>query len=49
MFRFAFKEDVDLFYFEEKFKSTSKYDVDLFYFEDKKLITCKSLKLRNRL
>ena len=24
MFRFAFKEDVDLFYFEEKFKSTSK-------------------------
>ena len=36
MFRFAFKKDVDLFYFEEKFKSTSKEDADLFCFEEKK-------------
>ena len=38
-----------MFYFEEKFRSTSKEDADLFYFEDKELITCRSLKLRNTL
>ena len=43
------KEDAYLFYCEEKFRSTSKEDADLFYFEEKKLITCKSLKLRNKL
>ena len=56
MFRFVYnedtsisKEDAYLFYCEEKFRSTSKEDADLFYFEEKKLITCKSLKLRNKL
>ena len=43
------KEDADLFYCEEKFRSTFKEDADLFYFEEKELITCRSLKLRNRL
>ena len=43
------KEDADPFYFEEKFRSKSKEDADLFYFEEKELITCRSLKLRNKL
>ena len=30
-----------LFYFEEKFRSTSKEDADLFYFEEKFRSTCK--------
>ena len=42
-------EDANLFYCEEKFRSTSKEDADLFYFEEKELITCRSLKLRNKL
>ena len=48
-FSFASKEDADPFSFKEKFKSASKKDVDPFYFEEKKLITCRSLKLRNKL
>ena len=37
-----------MFYLEEKFRSTSKEDA-LFYCEEKELITCRSLKLRNKL
>ena len=48
-FRSTPKEDADLFYLWKKFRSTSKEDANLFYFEDRELITCKSLKLRNRL
>ena len=48
-FKSASKEDANLFYFEEKFRSASKEDADPFYFEEKELITCRSLKLRNKL
>ena len=52
-FRSAPKEDANPFYFEKKkkknFRSASKEDADPFYFEEKELITCRSLKLRNRL
>ena len=48
-FRSTSKKDADLFYCEEKFRFTSKEDADLFYFQEKELITCRSLKLRNRL
>ena len=48
-FKSASKEDANLFYFEEKFRSASKEDADPFYFEEKELITCRSLKLQNKL
>ena len=45
----ASKEDAYPFYCEKKFRSTSKEDASQFYFEEKELITCRALKIRNRL